>query len=461
MSKLVILGAAESGIGAAVLGKKKGYEVFVSDYGKIKDSYRSVLDMRGLDYEQGGHTESRILDADVIVKSPGIRNDAPIVAKAIAKGIPVLSEIEFACKFTNARYVCITGSNGKTTTTELTYKILRDAGFNVGLGGNIGKSFALQVAEDNFDYYVLELSSFQLDNMYNFRADVAVLMNITPDHLDRYEYKMQNYADSKFRIIQNQTPDDAFIYYAEDPVTMEQMAGRQFVQKLMPFSLAGAPKTGAYYPEGGNLLATIGGAATEIQTRDFKLMGRHNRCNIMAATLAAMHLGIPADQIKKSIDSFMPLEHRVEPCGVVDGVSWVNDSKGTNVDSVWYALDTVGGSVVLILGGVDKGNDYSQLYPLVEKKVKAIVAMGIDNAPIHKAFDNMVKVVDVRSMAECISVCRSMAVSGDTVLLSPACASFDLFSCYEDRGDQFRAAVKAMMENKWYQHQKKMNEYGR
>jgi len=446
MSKLVILGAAESGIGAAVLGKKKGYEVFVSDYGKIKDSYRSVLDKHGLEYEQGGHTEDRILAADIIVKSPGIRNDAPIVKKAIEKGIPIQSEIEFACKYTNAKYICITGSNGKTTTTELTYKILREAGYNVGLGGNIGKSFALQVAEDSFDYYVLELSSFQLDNMYDFRADVAVLMNITPDHLDRYDYKMENYADSKFRITQNQRPGDAFIYYAEDPVTMQQMGKYSFNQKLLPFSLTDKPEDGAHYFEGGNLVVSANGNDTEIQADGFKLMGRHNRCNIMAATLAAMHIGIPASQIKKSIDTFMPLEHRVEPCGVVDGVSWVNDSKGTNVDSVWYALDTVGDSVVLILGGVDKGNDYSQLYPLVEKKVKAIVAMGVDNAPIHKAFDNMIKVVDVRSMAECISVCKSLATNGDTVLLSPACASFDLFSCYEDRGDQFRAAVKAMLQ---------------
>ncbi len=441
----MILGAAESGIGAAVLGKKMGYDVFVSDYGKIKDSYRQVLDSRGLCYEQGGHSEDRILDADIIVKSPGIRNDAPIVAKAVAKGIPIQSEIEFASKYASAKYICITGSNGKTTTTELTYKILRDAGYNVGLGGNIGKSFALQVAEDSFDYYVLELSSFQLDNMYDFRADVAVLMNITPDHLDRYDYKMENYADSKFRITQNQKPGDAFIYYAEDPVTIEQMAKRTFSQKLLPFSLEAKPASGAHYFQGGNLVVSCQGADTEVSAKDFKLMGRHNRCNIMAATLAAMQVGIPLDKIKQSIDSFMPLEHRVEPCGVVDGVSWINDSKGTNVDSVWYALDTVGDGVVLILGGVDKGNDYSQLYQLVKKKVKAIVAMGVDNAPIHKAFDDMIKVVDVRSMAECIQVCRSLAVPGDTVLLSPACASFDLFSCYEDRGDQFRAAVKAMM----------------
>lgn len=443
MSKVVILGAAESGIGAAVLAKKKGYDVFVSDFGKIKDNYLAVLDGHGLRYEQGGHTESMILDADIIVKSPGIRCDAPMVRKAVEKGIPIYSEIEFASRFTNAKYVCITGSNGKTTTTELTYKILREAGLNVGLGGNIGKSFALQVAEDNFDYYVLELSSFQLDNMYDFRADVAVLMNITPDHLDRYEYKMQNYADSKFRITQNQKADDAFIYFAEDPVTMEEMVKRSFSQKLLPFSLSDSNCKGAHFFENGDLCI---GADVVIPAADFKLKGRHNRCNIMAAALAALQVGISVEQIKKSIDSFMPLEHRVEPCGVVDGVSWINDSKGTNVDSVWYALDTVGDSVILILGGVDKGNDYSQLYDLVKRKVKAIVAMGVDNTPIHKAFDDMIKVVDVRSMAECISTCRGLAAPGDTVLLSPACASFDLFTCYEQRGDMFREAVQDMLK---------------
>ncbi len=446
MSKVVILGAAESGIGAAVLAKKKGYDVFVSDYGKIKENYQAMLDAHGLQYEQGRHTEDMILDADVIVKSPGIRNDAPIVLKAAAKGIPINSEIEFACKFANAKYVCITGSNGKTTTTELTYKILREAGLNVGLGGNIGKSFALQVAEDNFDYYVLELSSFQLDNMYDFRADVAVLMNITPDHLDRYDYKMQNYTDSKFRITQNQRPEDAFIYFAEDPVTSAEMGRRTFQQKVLPFSLSAGQRPGACYMEGGDLCISADGKDIVIPSAGFQLKGRHNRCNIMAAALAALQVGIQPGQIQKSIDTFMPLEHRVEPCGVVDGVSWINDSKGTNVDSVWYALDTVSPGVVLILGGVDKGNDYSQLYDLVRQKVKVIVAMGVDNTPIHVAFDSMIRVVDVRSMAECISTCRALAAPGDTVLLSPACASFDLFTCYEQRGEMFREAVQEMLK---------------
>lgn len=447
MSKVVILGAAESGIGAAVLAKKKGYDVFVSDYGKIKDNYKAMLDSYGLAYEQGRHTEDMILDADIIVKSPGIRDDAPIVKKAAAKGIPINSEIEFAHKFANAKYVCITGSNGKTTTTGLTYKILREAGLNVGLGGNIGKSFALQVAEDNFDYYVLELSSFQLDNMYDFRADVAVLMNITPDHLDRYQYKMQNYTNSKFRITQNQRPGDAFIYFAEDPVTVEEMRKRTFQQKVVPFSIKSQPSPGAHYFEGGDLCISANGNNIVIPSSGFQLKGRHNRCNIMAAALAALHVGISPDQIRKSIETFKPLEHRVEPCGIVDGVSWINDSKGTNVDSVWYALDTVNPGVVLILGGVDKGNDYSQLYDLVRQKVKVIVAMGVDNAPIHAAFDNMIKVVDVHSMDECISTCRALASHGDTVLLSPACASFDLFTCYEQRGDMFREAVHRMMKN--------------
>ncbi|MCQ2251838.1 MAG: UDP-N-acetylmuramoyl-L-alanine--D-glutamate ligase [Bacteroidales bacterium] len=448
MSRIVILGAAESGIGAAILAKKKGHDVFVSDYGKIKDNYRSILDSNSLPYEQGGHTESLILNADEVIKSPGIKNDAPIIKKVAAKGIPVISEIEFAARYTNAKFVCITGSNGKTTTTELVYRIFKDAGCNVAMGGNVGKSFALQVAENNsdYDYYVLELSSFQLDNMYDFRADVAILMNVTPDHLDRYDFKMQNYTDSKFRITQNQKPDDVFIYYAEDPVTKAEIGKRKFQQRVCPFSLETENGMAASFFANSDLRISYGAQDTVIPSAGFKLMGRHNRCNIMAASLAATHCGIPAESIKKSIDSFMPLEHRVEPAGTVDGVKYVNDSKGTNVDSVWYALDTVGDGVILILGGVDKGNDYSQLYPLVDKKVKAIVAMGVDNTPIHKAFDGRRPVYDVRSMAECIAKSRELAQPGDTVLLSPACASFDLFSCYEDRGEQFKEAVRKMME---------------
>lgn len=445
MSRIVILGAAESGIGAAILAKKKGHDVFVSDYGKIKDNYLKTLDSYGLQYEQGGHTESLILNADEVIKSPGIREDAPIILKVKAKNIPVISEIEFAARYTSAKFVCITGSNGKTTTTELTYHILKSAGKSVAMAGNVGKSFALQVAESesDFDYYVLELSSFQLDNMYKFRADVAVLMNVTPDHLDRYEFKMQNYTDSKFRITQNQGPDDVFIYFAEDPVTKAEVDKRTFSQQLCPFSLE--DETVTHYFAQGDLVVSYNEREFLIPSGKFQLKGRHNRCNIMAATLSAMHCGIDIDVILQAVNSFAPLEHRVEPAGEVDGVKYVNDSKGTNVDSVWYALDTVDDGVILILGGVDKGNDYSQLYPLVDSKVKAIVAMGVDNAPIHKAFDGRKPVYDVRSMAECISKCRQLASSGDTVLLSPACASFDLFTCYEDRGEQFKDAVKAMM----------------
>ena len=447
MSKLVVLGAGESGVGAAVLAKQKGWDVFVSDYGKIKPQYAKILEDNGIQYEQGGHTETLILDANEVVKSPGIKNDAPIVCKLVDAGIPVVSEIEFAARYTKAKFICITGSNGKTTTTELTYSILKKAGYDVAMAGNVGNSLAMLVAGDHdYEYYVLELSSFQLDNMYDFHAHVAVLTNITPDHLDRYDFKMQNYADSKMRIVRNQGKDDLFVYFADDPISSAEVAKRKFEQKVMSFSIAREQKLGAYFPnDDGYMVVRNVYLDYAYPCIGFKLRGRHNRCNIMAATLAAMHVGVHIDNILKYVAEFAPLEHRVEPVGVVDGVKYVNDSKGTNVDAVWYALDTVDSGVVLILGGVDKGNDYSQLYELVDKKVKAIVAMGVDNAPIHAAFDGRKKIVDVRSMAECIEVCRSLATEGDTVLLSPACASFDLFTCYEDRGEQFREAVKKMM----------------
>lgn len=446
MSKIVVLGAGESGIGAAVLAKKQGYDVFVSDFGKIKDNYLSQIQEYGLDFEQGGHTDAKILDAQEVIKSPGIRDDAPIVKKLVANNIPVISEIEFAARYTKAKMVCITGSNGKTTTTELTYKIMKDAGLNVAMGGNIGKSFAMQVAEgSDYDYYVLELSSFQLDNMYKFKADIAILMNVTPDHLDRYQYKMQNYTDSKFRIAQNQTKDDVFIYFAECPISAEEVKKRTFNQQVWPFSIKEELQLGASFLENGDLQAKTPAAQVKISAEGFKLQGKHNRCNIMAATLAALHLGIPADKIKASIDSFCPIEHRIEPAGVINGVTYINDSKATNVDAVWYALDAMKSKVVLILGGVDKGNDYSQLNQLVKDKVRAIVAMGVDNTAIHAAFDSMVKIVDVKSMEECINKSMELAETGDTVLLSPACASFDLFTCYEDRGEQFKEQVKKRM----------------
>ncbi len=448
MSKLVVLGAGESGVGAAILAQKKGYDVFVSDYGTIKPQYAKMLDSNNIAYEQGKHTEANILDANEVVKSPGIKNDAPIVSKLVAANIPVISEIEFAARYTNAKFVCITGSNGKTTTTELTYNILKKAGLDVAMAGNVGNSLAMLVAGDHqYEYYVLELSSFQLDNMYDFHAHVAVVTNITPDHLDRYGYKMQNYTDSKMRIARNQQKEDAFIYFAEDPILAAEVKKRNFVQQVKTFSIKEKQNCGAFYPEDNKYLIVSQDAMEyALPCTDFKLKGKHNRCNIMAAVLAAMHVGISFEKTVDAAKNFSPLEHRVEPCGEVDGVKYVNDSKGTNVDAVWYALDTVGSSVILILGGVDKGNDYSQLYELVDQKVKAIVAMGVDNTPIHKAFDGRKKIVDVRSMAECIEACRSLATEGDTVLLSPACASFDLFSCYEDRGEQFKEAVKKLME---------------
>lgn len=450
MDKIVVLGAGESGVGAAVLAAKKGFDVLVSDNGTIKDTYRSMLDKYGIRYEQGGHTLSAILEAVEVIKSPGIRNDLPIILEIQKHNIPVISEIEFAARYTSAKFVCITGSNGKTTTTMLTYNIMCDAGIDVALGGNVGKSFAMQVAEDaDHDYYVLELSSFQLDNMYDFRADVAVLMNITPDHLDRYGFCMQNYTDSKFRIIRNQRKEDLFVYFADDPISAVEVEKRTFVQNVMPFSLNKQLKQGAYCQENGSKIQlNYNGKNYDINISNIQLKGRHNKCNIMASLLAALHCGVDIQSAIKTLSNFQPLEHRVEPCGVVDGVMYVNDSKGTNVDSVWYALDSVGNNVVLILGGVDKGNDYSQLFDIVDRKVKAIVAMGVDNTPILNAFANRTKVVDTHSLAECMEQCRQIAKSGDTVLLSPACASFDLFTCYEQRGDLFKEAVRKMMNGK-------------
>ena len=451
MSRLVVLGAGESGVGAAVLAKKKGFEVFVSDYGTIKPVYVKTLENNGIEYEQGGHSVSKILNAGEVVKSPGIRDDAPIVLKLNDAKIPVISEIEFAARYTNAKFVCVTGSNGKTTTTELIYHIMKSAGMDVAMAGNVGNSLAILVAGGHdYEYYVLELSSFQLDNMYDFHAHVAVVTNITPDHLDRYGYKMQNYVDSKMRIIRNQAEGDLFVFFGDDPILMDEVKKRKgtFKQKVMVFSLTREPISGILFPEDDGYMAYNDGyIGRGMPCMDFKLKGKHNRCNIMAATLATCHVGVPLDKVLEYVKEFEPLEHRVEPCGEVDGVKYVNDSKGTNVDAVWYALDSVGDSVILILGGVDKGNDYSQLYDLVGKKVKAIVAMGVDNTPIHKAFDGRKKVVDVRSMAECIETCRSLATKGDTVLLSPACASFDLFTCYEDRGEQFKDAVRKLKQS--------------
>ncbi len=438
---LVVLGAAESGIGAAVLAKKNGYEVFISDYGTIKPQYKKMIEDYGFEYEENNHNQEKILSSDIIIKSPGVPESAPIVKKIREKNIPCISEIEFASRYTNAKKICITGSNGKTTTTELTYKILKEAGLNVDMCGNIGNSFALSVATKEVDYYVLELSSFQLDDMYDFKAEFAILLNVTPDHLDRYQFKMQNYTDSKFRITNNQRRDDVFAYFTEDPIVSQEMPKRQFGQMLMPFSIDEKQSQGAYL-ENNKIVVKYFQSTSEFDLTNVKLMGPHNKANMMAAILAAKFAGVDNNDIQKTLENFMPLEHRIEKCGVVDGVTYINDSKATNVDAVYFALKSVGENVILILGGVDKGNDYSQLYPLVEQKVKLIVAMGKNNKPILDAFSSKVKIIETFSLEECIKTCKENAKSGDTVLLSPACASFDLFTCYEQRGDLFKEAVK-------------------
>ena len=439
--KIVILGAGESGIGAAILAQKKGFDVFVSDCGKIKENYIEDLKKYSISFEQGQHSEEKILSADEIIKSPGIRNDAPLIKKLVAQGTPVISEIEFAARYTNAVKVCITGSNGKTTTPELIYKTFKDAGLNVGIAGNVGKSFALQVAENNYDYYVIELSSFQLDNMYKFKAEIAILLNVTPDHLDRYDYKMQNYTDSKFRITQNQTKEDLFIYCADDPITAQEIKKRTFAQRLAPFSLNNEQVIGSYL-KNGNMIIKLEKNEAVIDTANFSLEGQHNMYNSMAAGIAAMACNIRSNSIRQSFETYKGLEHRLEHFLSVRGVEFVNDSKATNVNSVWYALESIKTKVILILGGIDKGNDYSELFSLVKQKVKAIVALGVNNKPIHDAFDSMVEVIDTQSMENCVKTCYLLADKGDTVLLSPACASFDLFTCYEDRGEKFKEAVR-------------------
>ena len=444
MKRLVILGAGESGAGAAILGKVKGMDVFVSDFGAISDKYKQMLDDEGIEWEEGHHTEERILMADEVVKSPGVPPTAPIMQKIAAKHIPVISEIELAGRYTDAKMVCITGSNGKTTTTLLTYHILKEAGLNVGLAGNVGKSLALQVARDSHDIYVIELSSFQLENMYEFRANIAVLLNITPDHLDRYEYKMQNYVNAKFRILQNMTPVDSFIFWQDDPVIQAQMRQITTEAALLPFAEKEEENTAAYIDAENNMIINTPGRSISIPRADLALNGLHNLYNSMAAGLSASLLDIRKDDIRRALSDFDGVEHRLEHVDTIGGVEYINDSKATNVNSTWYALESMHRPTVLILGGKDKGNDYSEILPLVKEKVKGIVAMGKDNAKIVSFFDGVVPVVDTHSLADAIEACRSMAVDGDTVLLSPCCASFDLFKSYEDRGRQFKQAVKSL-----------------
>lgn len=444
IEKLTVLGGGESGVGAAILGMAKGMKVWLSDSGKIPDKYRKVLIERNIPFEEGGHTPQRVLDCDMCVKSPGIPSTVPMVKALMEQGTPVVSEIEFAGKFTHSKMVCITGSNGKTTTTLLTYHILKDAGLDVGLAGNVGKSLALQVAEEPHEVYVIELSSFQLDNMYDFKANIAVIMNITPDHLDRYDYKMENYVAAKFRILQNQTKEDYFIYWNDDPVIKKQMATVQTEALMLPFSEH--PEDGsAAYVEDGIVHFSVPGEVWDIPRDKLSLPGLHNLYNSMAAGLSASVLHIKDESIRKSLEDFEAVEHRLEYVTTVDGVRYVNDSKATNVNSTWYALESMTTPTVLILGGKDKGNDYTEIEPLVKERVKAIVAMGVDNAKIVDFFGSMVPVADTHSLEEALQACRKFASEGDTVLLSPCCASFDLFKSYEDRGEKFKAAVKTLL----------------
>lgn len=444
MKRIVVLGGGESGVGAAILAKLKGCDVWLSDMGKISDHYISMLEKYEVPWEEGGHTESKIISADEVVKSPGIPENAPIIQKVMSKNIPVISEIEFAGRYTNAKMVCITGSNGKTTTTLLTYHILKNAGLNVGLAGNVGKSLALQVATDPHDVYVIELSSFQLDNMYQFKANIAVIMNITPDHLDRYDYKMENYVNAKFRILRNQSNEDAFIYWEEDPVIKKQLEKISVEARQLPFSEHHTPDTKAYV-EKGMLVIEHNGDKFEMPREELALKGLHNLYNSMAAGLSASLLDIKKEIIRKSLQDFEAVEHRLEYVRTVDGVRYVNDSKATNVNSCWYALESMSTPTVLILGGKDKGNDYSEIEGLVKEKVKAIICMGKDNKKLLDFFTGKVAVIkDTHSITDALAEAKAAASNGDTVLLSPCCASFDLFKSYEDRGEQFKNIVKSM-----------------
>lgn len=443
MSKrMVILGAGESGAGAAVLAKAKGFDVFVSDLSSVKPKYKEMLDARGIRWEEGRHTEAEILSADEVVKSPGIPDKAPIIQKLKAQGTPVISEIELAGRYTDARMICITGSNGKTTTTMLTYHILRQAGVDVGLAGNVGNSLALQVAEEPHAVYVIELSSFQLDNMYDFKADIAVLLNITPDHLDRYNYEMQNYIDAKFRIIQNQTAADAFVFWNDDPIIAREIARRHPGATLYPFAQTPEAGVKGYTDQNKIVIETSNGTFTMEQDL-LALTGTHNLYNSLASGIAAKIVDIHDEKIRASLSDFTGVEHRLEKVARVRGVDYVNDSKATNVNSCWYALQSMVTPVVLILGGTDKGNDYSEIEELVKKKAHALIFLGADNAKLHAFFDGKVsRIEDARSMEEAVSKAYKLATKGDTVLLSPCCASFDLFRSYEDRGDQFKACVR-------------------
>ena len=444
MKRLVILGGGESGVGTAILGKQKGWEVFLSDKGSLKPHYRETLNKEGIQWEEGTHTEEKILSADVIMKSPGIPDKAPIIKKAHEKGIAVISEIEFASQYTDSLIVGITGSNGKTTTTLLTYHIFKEAGLQVGLGGNIGYSFAELVATENPPYYVLEISSFQLDGIEHFAPHIAVLLNITPDHLDRYDYKFENYINSKFRIAMNQTENDYLIYDADDEVITQWLSTHTIKSKLIPFSIEKELPQGAFLKD-NKIYIMLENQTTEIDVEEISLRGKHNIKNTMAASVAARLVNIRNNSLRESLKGFKGAPHRLEEVKVVDGVTYVNDSKATNVNSVFYALDTIKTPIVWIVGGQDKGNDYNSLLPYVHEKVRAIVCLGVDNSPIIQSFHNTIgTLAETRSMDEAVKLAQGFAQEGDTVLLSPACASFDLFKNYEERGDLFKAAVQKL-----------------
>ncbi|MCK9300978.1 MAG: UDP-N-acetylmuramoyl-L-alanine--D-glutamate ligase [Bacteroidales bacterium] len=442
MKRIVVIGGAESGSGAAVLARKQGLDVFLTDLAPILQPYRKLLEDNGIEYEEGQHTAELILNADEVVKSPGVPDKAPMIQAVKAKGIPIISEIEFAGRYTKAKMICITGSNGKTTTTLLTYHILKNGGLNVGLAGNVGQSFALQVAQHDFDYYVIELSSFQLDYMFKFKADVAVMLNITPDHLDRYHYNLQEYVDSKFRIIQNQTGQDAFIYWNDDPIIQQELKKRRIRARTYPFSLKKEAGIKAFI-ENKILVINTPDQQFEMEQEALALQGTHNLYNTMASAISANITHIRKEEIRLALSSFKGVEHRLEKVASVAGVEYINDSKATNVNSCWYALESVNTPVVLILGGTDKGNDYSEIEALVRQKVKALICLGADNTKLHEFFEGKVKEIhDAGSMNEAVNLASSLANKGDTVLLSPCCASFDLFENYEDRGRQFKDCVR-------------------
>ncbi len=444
MSRIVVLGGGESGVGSAVLAKVKGFDVFLSDVGKIAENYVETLKKWEIPFEMGGHSEELILNADEIIKSPGIPNDAPMVVKCGQKGIHVISEIEFAGRYDTAKKICITGSNGKTTTTSLIYYLFQNAGLNVGLGGNIGKSYAYQVATEQHDYYVLELSSFQLDNVYDFKADIAIITNITPDHLDRYDHKLENYVRAKFRITRNMKKDDCFIFCSDDEITIRNLDDILIKAKKLPFTQKGKVEEGAYV-EDEKMIVKVGDEECDMYLKELALGGKHNVYNSMAAAIAGKVMDIDNETIRTSLASFQPVEHRLEKVLSIRDVLYINDSKATNVDAAWYALECQTSPVVWIVGGTDKGNDYSVLKDLVKEKVKAIVCLGVDNRKIHKAFEGIVgknNIFDTTSATECVKKCSEVAQGGDVVLLSPCCASFDLFKNYEDRGHQFKEAVR-------------------